>query len=166
MSVRALCAGCLIALLTFVAMPASATLSSQDRDFVEEALRIELGAYDLSLLAQHKASNGSPRELAARVGSEATSAYDALKEIAQHEHQEIPAKPDLRVSAQYGDLLPRSRSDFDQSFAHDVMIDANIALDTFDDEARHGSDPKLRAFAAAQAARLRDDAKAAEGLGG
>jgi hypothetical protein len=166
MLVRALCAGCLIASTVFVAIPASATLSGQDQEFLRSALRIELGAYDLSLLATRKASGGSSRALAQRLSVESTGAYDALKTVAHKVGEPIPAAPDLRISAQYGDLINRSRDDFDQSFVHDIMIDADIALDTFDDEAAHGNDAQLRSFAASQAAQMRAAAKAAEGLGG
>lgn len=147
-----------------VQRPASAA-SAQDGDFIQSAMRREIGAYALATLAQRKAT-GPVRAFAAKLGDDAGAAVNALRSLAKEAGVSAPEVPALNESAQYDALGATSGGAFDRSLAHDVMIDANIALDTFSDEAAHGNDPRLRKFAAAQIPTLRAEVRGSESLPG
>jgi hypothetical protein len=59
-------------------------------------------------------------------------------------------QPSVRADNQYGNISSDKGSALDREFANAVYIDAAIALGTYKDEAAHGSDPALRAFAKKQ----------------
>ncbi|HXF33414.1 MAG TPA: DUF4142 domain-containing protein [Candidatus Acidoferrales bacterium] len=146
------------------ALPAAA--GSSDADFLQSALKAEVGQYDLGLIGQRKGGAGTVKVFAAQLASEASSAVAALKKLAAAQHVAFQEDAELRTKAQYQDLEGRTGTDFDRTLAHDAMIDTNIALDAFADEAQHGSDPALRRFAQEQLPKLRADLKMSQALGG
>lgn len=165
MSFRKLFLCCAVAFCAAAPIRAAAAQPA-DADFLQSAIQTEVGQYDLGLIGARKASAPAAKDLGNRLSGEASAAVAELKNIARA--QSLPYKEDaeLRAKAQYQDLEGRSGSDFDRTLAHDAMIDANIALDDFIDEAQHGTDPALRRFAAAQLPKLRADAKMGRDLGG
>jgi|GEM_PF-2114701 putative membrane protein len=156
---------CSVALFA-LAVSGEARAASSDTDFLQSALRVEVGQYDIGLIGRRKAAARPTKAFAAQLEDEASVAVAALKKIASQEGVAVQEDAALRAKAQYQDLQGRSGRDFDRTLAHDEMIDANIAIDTFGDEARHGDDPALRRFAAAQLSKLRADLKMSRDLGG
>jgi putative membrane protein len=146
--------------------PGRAAAASNDADFLQRALQNEVGQYDIGLIGERKASASAVKAFATRLADEGSSAVTQLKKIARVQRLSYDEDAELRAKAQYTDLEARKGSDFDQTLAHDAMIDANIEIDTFSDEAQHGSDPALRQFAAIELAKLRGDLKMSQDLGG
>jgi putative membrane protein len=140
--------------------------AASDTDFVQEAMQNEVGQYDIGLLGQRKGSSPAVKGLGAHLAGEGSAAVEQLRKIASERHIAFAEDAELRAKAQYQDLESRAGRDFDQTLAHDATIDADIAMDTFADEAEHGSDPALRQFAAAELAKLRTDLKMSQDLGG
>lgn len=145
-------------------LPAAA--GSPDADFFQSALKTEVGQYDIGLIGQRKAAAGPVKSFASQLASEGSSAVATLKKMASAQHVALQEDAELRAKAQYQDLEGRTGRDFDETLAHDAMIDANIALDAFTDEAQHGNDPALRRFAQEQLPKLRADLKMSQALGG
>jgi putative membrane protein len=137
---------------------------ASDDDFLQSALKTEVGHYDLGLIGQQKGH--AVKGLATQLVGEASQAVALLKKIAREQHVDVVEDAELRTKAQYVDLQARTGRDFDETLAHDAMIDANIAIDAFTDEAQHGTDPALRRFAQAQLPKLRADLKMSQDLGG
>jgi len=128
--------------------------TSRDASFVRRAQSDALGSYALAALARGRAKNPAVRALAVRmVGtSDHTNLY--VRSYASHHDIKLTNKPVLRATAQYGNIAGAHGAAFDRAFTNAIYIDANIALGTYQSEARHGDDPALRSFAAHQAAYL------------
>lgn len=161
---RIAAASCTLVLAAFAALPCAA--QSTDLDFLQSAIRAEVGQYDLGLLGERKAATPATKAFGGRLTGEASAAVARLRGIARAQRLNVQEDAALRAKAQYEDLEARAGSDFDQTLAHDAMIDADIALDDFADEAAHGTDPELRRFARAELPKLRADAKMSQDLGG
>jgi putative membrane protein len=157
---------CALVLFWAVTGAPAAAAASSDADFLQTAMQDAVGQYDLGLIGEHRAAAPAVKGFAAQLAGEASSAVEELKKIAAAQHLPVEEDAHLRTKAQYVDLQARSGRDFDETLAHDSMIDANIAIDAFTDEAQHGSDPALRRFAAAQLPKLRADLKMSQDLGG
>lgn len=158
----ALCSVVVFALYTGT----SGFAETPDADFLQTALHMELDHYDIGLIGQRKARSGQVKGLSKALADSAANAVDRLKKIARAKDVKVDETPDLRARAQYSDLEGMAGRDFDQALAHDAMIDTNIAVDEFTDEAEHGRDPELRAFAQAELAKLREYARMSAALGG
>jgi putative membrane protein len=137
---------------------------ASDADFLQSALKTEVGQYGLGVIGQQKGH--AVKNFAVQLTGEASRAVDQLKNVARDQHVEVVEDAELRAKAQYVDLQGRTGRDFDETLAHDAMIDTNIAIDAFTDEAEHGIDPTLRRFAQAQLPKLRVDLKMSQDLGG
>jgi putative membrane protein len=145
----------LISMAAFVVattgLAVAAGTSSDDAAFVQSAQHDALGEYALAALAKGKAANPQAKALATLILTHADSANTFIKGYARTHDVDIDNKPSVRADEQYGDMSSDTGSSFDQAFANAMHIDANIALDTYQDEAQHGSDPTLRKFAQEQA---------------
>jgi putative membrane protein len=140
----------------------AAGTSSDDAAFVQSAQHDALGEYALAALAKGKAANPQAKALAARILTNADTANSFIKSYARTHDVDVDNKPSVRADEQYGEISSDSGSSFDQAFANAMHIDANIALDTYQDEAQHGSDPALRKFASEQAAFLEQISSASD----
>jgi predicted outer membrane protein len=154
-----------ISTLAFVlaaTMPAWATVNSDDASFVQSAQHDALGEYALATLAHGKAQNPQAKQLAVQILSDATRANDFIRTYAKSHDVTLDNQPSVRAGNQYGNISSDKGSAFDKEFANAIYIDSNIALDTYKDEAAHGSDPALRAFAKQQLAALETFSKTAQ----
>jgi len=143
--------------------PASPTPSasiSPDADFVQAAVQTEVGLYGLASLGQKKASDSKLKQLAKDLQKSTDEAYRFLDSYAKKHSIASQKKSELRAASQYSDLLTLSGKDFDRQFGKALYIDANIDVDNFSQQAEHGKDAALRAFAKKQVAELQRLAKA------
>lgn len=166
MAFREMFLACAVALCTAVTAGPASAATSADTDFLQTAMQHAVGQYDLGLIGQRKAAARTVKDFAAQLADQASAAVDQLKKIAAVQHVAVQEDAHLRAKAQYVDLEGRSGRDFDETLAHDAMIDTNIAIDAFSDEAEHGSDPALRRFAQTQLPKLRANLKMSQDLGG
>ncbi len=127
--------------------PAAAAISSDDSSFVQSAQHDALGEYALAALARGKAESPQAKQLAATVLANATTADDFIKSFAKKNALDLDGKPSVRADTQYGNISGEKGSTFDRGFANALRIDATIAESSYQDEAKNGADPKLRAFA-------------------
>ncbi|MBV8282537.1 MAG: DUF4142 domain-containing protein [Candidatus Eremiobacteraeota bacterium] len=127
--------------------PASAAVASSDADFLQTAEHRALGQYALAALAQKKASDPEAKALAGTVLADATAANAFLKNYAKSHDVAVDDRPSGIAGEQYSNISSESGSAFDRDFASALKLDVNVVSDDFKDEAQHGSDPALRAFA-------------------
>jgi putative membrane protein len=153
-----------LAFILSAGMPARAALSSDDASFVQAAQHDALGNYALASLARGKAQNPQAKQLATQILTDATQANDFIRTYAKSHAVTLDNQPSVRADNQYSNISSDKGSSFDKDFANAVYIDSNIALDTYKDEAAHGSDPALRAFAKKQLAALQTFSKTAQKL--
>lgn len=145
-------------------VPAWSAVNSDDASFVQTAQHDALGQYALASLARGRASNPSAKALADQVVTNATAANDFIKSYAKTHDVSLDNQPSTRADNQYSNISSDKGSQFDKEFANAIYIDANISLDSYQDEAAHGSDPALRAFAKKQLAAYQQFSKTAQKL--
>jgi putative membrane protein len=145
-------------------VPATAAVTSDDTSFVQSAQHEALGQYALAALARSKAQNPSAKSLASQIADNATQANNFIQTYAKSHSVALDNRPSVRADNQYSNISSDKGSAFDREFASAIYIDANIALDNYKDEAAHGSDPALRAFAKKQASALEAFVKTAQKL--
>jgi predicted outer membrane protein len=143
---------------------AGAAISSDDASFVTTSQRMALGAYALASLAQKQAQTPTAKTLAKQVLTNSASATAFLKSYASSHNVQLDNKASLNALNQYGNIASAKGAAFDKAFGNAMHIDAKIAMDTYKDEAAHGSDPALRNFAKKQLAALQDVAAKAKKL--
>lgn len=145
-------------------VPAWSAVSSDDASFVQSAQHDALGQYALASLARGKAANPTAKALADQIAANAKAANDFITTYAKTHAVPIDNQPSTRADNQYSNMSSDKGPQFDKEFANAIYIDANISLDTYQDEAAHGSDPALRAFAKKQLAALQQFSKTAQTL--
>lgn len=150
----------LAAALTGGAQAASA--SSTDASFVQNAQSELLGQYALAAIARSKAQDPQLKSIASQLATNAGKATEFLKTYASTHSVSVDNKPTVRADAQYGDIQSLSGKQFDQKYAADLSVDAQMALSDFQDEAQSGSDPALKAFAKQEAALLQQASTVAQ----
>jgi putative membrane protein len=145
-------------------MPAWAAVSSDDASFVQSAQQYALGQYALATLAQGRAQNPTAKTLAQEVAANATEANDFIKSFAKTHDVSLDNQPSTRADNQYSNIQTDKGSEFDKEFASAIYVDANMSLDAYQDEAEHGTDPALRAFAKKELAKLEQFSQTAHKL--
>lgn len=151
-------------LVTALGAGGARAASSDDQSFVTTAQSDLLGQYALAALARNKASNASAKALASEIATNADTANNWLKKYASSHNISLTNKPPTRADVQYGSLQSSSGPSFDQQFAQDINIDAQMQISDFQDAASSVSDPTLKSFAKQQAAQLAKFTAAAQKL--
>ena len=136
--------------------------SSSDSSFVQSAQSELLGQYALATIAKNKAQDPQLKAIASQLAANTGTATQFLKTYASQHSVSIDNKPVIRADAQYGDIQSLSGKAFDQKYANDLNVDAQMALSEFQDEAQSGSDPALKAFAKKEAALLQQASAVAQ----
>ncbi|MBV9272059.1 MAG: DUF4142 domain-containing protein, partial [Candidatus Eremiobacteraeota bacterium] len=114
---------------------------------VQTAQAHVLGQYALAALAAGKAQDPHVKTFAQKVTADAGNANMFIKRYAAAHNVAISNRPHVRAETQYGDIESLKGKAFDDKFVTDIGIDAQLASDDYKDEADHGSDPQLKAFA-------------------
>lgn len=145
-------------------VPAWSSVSSDDASFVQSAQHDALGQYALAALARGRAQTPTAKALADQIAANAKAANDFITTYAKTHAVTVDNQPSTRADNQYSNISSDKGAQFDKEFANAIYIDANISLDTYQDEAAHGSDPALRDFAKKQLAALQQFSKTAQKL--
>jgi len=101
----------------------------------------------LSKLAQQKSTNKKIKDFADMMVTDHTKAADTLSAIAKAKNITLPASLDADHQKKYDDLSKMSGADFDKGYVKIMVSDHQDAVNLFQDEAKNGTDPQLKAFA-------------------
>jgi len=145
-------------------VPAWSAVSADDASFVQTAQHDALGQYAIATLARGKAQSSAAKTLAHQIVANATEANNFIKQYAKTHAVPLDNQPSTRADNQYSNMSSEKGAAFDKQFGNAIYIDSNISLDTYQDEAAHGSDPALRAFAKKQLAAFAQFSKTAQKL--
>jgi len=133
-------------LLSF-AVPASAALSSADREFVQEAASGGMAEVQAAQLAQQRANSQQVKDFASRMITDHTQANTELQQIAQQESITLPSQPTGKDAAAAKKLSGLNGAAFDKAYSQDQLSDHQQVVALFRKEAGSGQDPALKAFA-------------------
>lgn len=140
----------------------AASASSTDASFIRRAQPVLLGQYALAAAAKNKTQNPALKAAATLVATDMGSASTFLKQYAASHNVSVTNKPTVRADMQYGSMQGLSGKAFDRRYAEDLNTDVQLELSAFQDEAKNGTDPVLKAFAKRQVAVLTRAGSAAQ----
>jgi putative membrane protein len=134
---------CLSALLSIPAFAADDGLKHQDRSFIDKAAKAGMEEVSISRIAAERSQNPQVKDFAQMMVSDHGGANAELTTLATTKGVKLPA--DDTNTKKWSE---RSAKDFDQEYV-DKMVGAHKdAVKLFKEEAKDGSDPELKAFAA------------------
>jgi putative membrane protein len=133
--------------LGLAALPASAALSSTDRDFVQKSASGGMAEVQTAQLAQQRASSQQVKQFADRMITDHTQANTELQQIAEQENVTQPSQPTGKDTAAAKKLSGLNGAAFDKAYAQDELSDHQQDVALFRKEASSGQDPALKSFA-------------------
>lgn len=142
------------------------TLSAADAWFLDGAARSGLAEVREGTLARERASRPEVRRYAAAVLADRAHLNDELAALAARARITLPTMPSAVQQQMMGELLGLSGPAFDRAYLDQQVVLHQSVVELFADEARHGSNPDMKAFAGRALPLLRRHMIMAEQLGG
>jgi len=140
------------------------SVAPKEADFARKACQSDVTEAEIGKLAASNTRSEAVRNLAKQVVAERTKAEKELSEIFARKG----LRPESKLSRNFQNALDRlavlrGRA-FDQSFKQEMIDQNQAAIQIFEDQAAHGSDPDLKTFAQNHLPQLRAQLAAAEQL--
>jgi putative membrane protein len=124
-------------------------LSSHDRKFVKEAAIGGMYEVEAGQLALKNASSDEVKQMAQHIVDDHTQANEKLKSIAQAKGlTDVPMELDSKHQKELDKLGKLSGADFDRKYSSMMVSDHKKDIKAFEKEAKSGSDPEIKQFAA------------------
>jgi putative membrane protein len=124
--------------------PANGQTTSQDKMFVEDALKGGMAEVQLGQLALQKSSNDDVKQFAQKMVDDHTKLGDQMKSVAQQIGVKTPEGPSKKDKALMAKLQALNGNEFDQAYIKDMVKDHKKDLDDFKMEAQNGSNPQVK----------------------
>ena len=123
------------------------TNNAPDGDFILEAasgglMEVELGRY-----ASTNAASARVKEFGRMMVTDHTKANTKLKAIAGKKNVTLPAAPTGKHQTHISDLTAKKGADFDKDYVAMMVDDHKEDVSKFQEEAKNGKDPDVKAFA-------------------
>lgn len=142
------------------------TLSTEDATFLNEAGRSGITEVTFGQLARAQASRAAVRDLGLRMVTERTTMNQRLTRLAAAKQIAPTTTVDVAHQATYDRIAALNGRAFDRAFLDNAVAERAATLAIFRDEAAHGTDPDVRAFAAKGVPVLQGHLDMARKLGG
>jgi putative membrane protein len=154
--------------LSAVAVSAFAVVSAQaassDQTFVTKAGQAGAAEVALGSLATSRGSAAGVKSFGQHMVDDHTKAGEGLKAAASGSGLNVPTEPSSAQQSTAAALAELDGAAFDKKFAAIMVKDHEEAVSLFDEEAKTGKDPELKAFAAKTLPTLKDHLKMAKAL--
>jgi putative membrane protein len=124
------------------------TVHATDDDFVRFAVAGNMAEVELSQVAADHAASGPVRDFAHRMIADHDRAGKEIKAIADKRQFPVPTALDGQHSELKQKLLSLKGADFDRAFMDAMVDDHKKTVVAFRDEAEHGQDGEIKAYAA------------------
>jgi len=139
---------------------------AMDRKFVKDITESSAVQMDLGKLAQEKGSSPAVKEFGKRMVEDNTKAGEELRQAATQAQIKVPPENLRRIRKSHDKLARLSGRDFDRAFAKMMISDQRANVKEFENQAKGGNAPEVRAFAAKALPTLQEHKKMAEQIGG
>jgi putative membrane protein len=139
-------------------------LYSTDKDFVKSVAESSATEVQLGKLAEEKASTDAVKELGKRMVEAHTQTSQQLKQAAAALKMEVPAEPPRKAKKAEDKLAKLSGADFDRAYAKMAADEQKQAVKQFEREAKNGTVPEMKDFAAKNLPAEQERQKQAEEL--
>ena len=134
-------------LIALTVLPASAALSTADRDFVTKAASGGMAEVQSAQLADQHSTSPQIKQFAQRMITDHTAANNELSQIAKQQNLTLPAQPTAKDAAEEQKLRSLTGAGFDEAYVEGQLSDHQETVQLFRTEASSGQDPALKAFA-------------------
>jgi putative membrane protein len=121
--------------------------AGESDDFVEDASAKGVAEVEAGKLAQEKGTAADVKTFADMMIKDHTAANAQLKSLAQAKKLEVSDDAMLLDKAKAMILDLRSAKSFDQAYANNQVKAHETTIELFEEEAKDGKDPELKAFA-------------------
>ena len=135
--------------LLAVALNAYTDTAKNQYSFVTVAGQAGLAEVELANLALSKSQNADVKEFAQMMIADHTKAGDELKGMAAQKNYDFPTDPSDAQKTVAGNLERLSGAAFDKEYAKVAVSDHQGAVKLFSTQAKSGTDPDMKAWAAA-----------------
>lgn len=140
------------------------TLSTTDATFMTTAARGGLAEVQLAQLAEKNGSSAAVKRFARQMIKDHGQANQAMLALAQQKQISLPESIGADQQQIYDNLSKLRGRSFDRAYAAAMLQDHQEDLEAFRQEARDGTDPGVRAFAARQVPVLEEHLRLAQAL--
>jgi putative membrane protein len=130
-------------------MPDSMSTDSaaDDRTFLMKAAQGGIAEVNFGNMAQQNGGSDAVKHFGEKMVADHSRANDELRQLAQQKGVSLPSNvsgKDKRVAKMLG---AKQGPDFDRAYIHDMVKDHEEDIAEFRDEAEHGRDPDVKAWA-------------------
>jgi putative membrane protein len=129
--------------------------AAPDSAFARTAAAAGLAEARMGRLAAENTQSAQVRTFAQRMVTDHMQLGHRLTAIAERKGLTLPTEPNARDVSTLTDLARQKGADFDNAYLRTQDIDHEIAMSAFQQEAEHGTDTDLKAFAQAALPTLR-----------
>jgi len=136
--------------------------NKSDVTFVKKAAEGGNAEVKMGQLAQDKGESTAVKEFGKRMEQDHTQAGEKLKDLASKENIDLPTGMSASDQQVYDRLSKLSGSAFDVAYMRDMVKDHTADISEFQQEAKNGTDEKLKRFASDTLPTLQDHLKQAQ----
>ena len=144
----------------------SPTLSTADTTFLNEASRAGITEVTFGQLARRQASRAAVRDFGFRMTTDHTGINQQLTHLASAKQVAPVENVDALHQATYDRIAALKGRAFDRAYLDNEVADLSALLTLYQDEAAHGTDAAVKAFAVRFAPMVKTHLDLARKLGG
>jgi putative membrane protein len=134
--------------LPIPSVPASqAEIDSQDQQFAIQAAQGGMAEVELGRLAAQKAASPVIQNYGQQMVQEHTQVNNQLKQLAAKKGIKLPTDVDPQKESTKARLSKLSGADFDREYINQMVVDHQKTVSLFEQQAKNGQDPELKAWA-------------------
>ncbi len=123
------------------------TSMSADKSFVMDAASGGLMEVELGKMATTSAASPRVKEFGRMMVTDHSKANTELKGVASKKNITVPATPAEKQQSHINDMQGKKGADFDKAYVDMMVDDHKEDISKFEDEAKNGKDPDVKAFA-------------------
>ncbi len=138
------------------------SLSANDRQFIENAANGGMKEVHMGNLGVERGQSQAVKSFAQRIVTDHTKANQKLKALANRKGVTLAADDAKMVNSM--PIASKRGAEFDREYARMMVEDHQKDIAAFEEEAKDGSDPDVKAFARDTLPTLRAHLQAAEAL--
>jgi putative membrane protein len=142
---------------------AADSLSAGDKKFLTDAAKAGMMEIQMGRLGQSAGSSEAVKAFAKRMVDDHSKADSELKALAQEKKIDFPLDHSASMPTP---LIGMEGEAFDKAYAKQAVADHEKAVALFQNEAKSGSDPDVKAWANSMLSTLQSHLDAAKGLPG
>jgi putative membrane protein len=156
-------AGC-AALLAVPILLGAATLGKTDMQFMKMAAEADMTGAHLGQMAESQATQADVKGFGQTLDKDNTHAYQGLEALAGKTGETIPKGIDIRKNKGVAQLEHMKGKTFDQAFLREEIQSDQKVIAEFKNEAQHGSNADVKAWATSMLPTLQTHVQTAQNL--